>query len=125
MVTVSSHKRYTQSQLTNIFAELVNVHPSKLIYTVWNNPKDKHSLRLSMQGFRFVCQELKLTAYKFEVDRPFTNRNVLQLERYFQGMYFILSNCLFVFDEAEASMINLMDGDIITYLNNLESTSQT
>jgi len=124
-VTVSSPKRYTQSQLTNIFAELVNSHPSKLIYQLWNNPKDNRSLRLSINGFRFVTSELKLTAYKFEVDTPLTNKNLLQLERYFQGMYFILRDKLFVFDEAEASMITLMDGDIVKYLLNLESTSQT
>lgn len=125
MVTVSSPKRYTQSQLTNIFAELVNLHPSKLIYQLWNNPKDNQSLRLSINGFKFVTSELKLTAYKFEVDTPLTNKNLLQLERYFQGMYFILRDKLFVFDEAEASMITLMDGDIVKYLLNLESTSQT
>lgn len=124
-MTVSSPKRYTQSQLTNIFAELVNSHPSKLIYQLWNNPKDNRSLRLSINGFRFVTSELKLTAYKFEVDTPLTNKNLLQLERYFQGMYFILRDKLFVFDEAEASMITLMDGDIVKYLLNLESTSQT
>jgi len=72
-----------------------------------------------------VTSELKLTAYKFEVDTPLTNKNLLQLERYFQGMYFILRDKLFVFDEAEASMITLMDGDIVKYLLNLESTSQT
>lgn len=125
MVTASSLKRYTQSQLTNIFAELVNTHPSILSYQLWNNPKDPISLRLSIQGFRFVSTELKLTAYKFEVDTPLTNKNLLQLERYFQGMYFILRDKLFVFDETEASMINLMDGNIVKYLSNLESANQT
>ena len=123
MVIVSSPKRYTQPQLTNIFAELVKTHPSKLSYQLWNNPKDKDSLRLSITGYRFVVSELKLTQYKFEVDPPLTNKNLLQLERYFPGMYFILSDKFIVFDEAEASMIHLMDGNLVAYLNNLETNS--
>lgn len=123
MATASSLKRYTQTQLTGIYAELSGQHPSKIPYIVWNNPKDPNSLRLSITGFKFVTEDCKFKSYKFELNPPLTNRNLLQLERYFPSMYFILRDKFFVFDEAEASMINLMGGNLVSYLNNLEANS--
>jgi hypothetical protein len=38
-------------------------------------------------------------------------------------MYFILPEKFVVFDEQDASMINLMDGNLVAYLNNLERSS--
>lgn len=119
MATVSSLKRYTQPQLNNLFAELSQQHPSKIHY-IWNNPKDSFSLRLSIAGFNFITQKLNFKSYRFDLDPPLTNRNLLQLERYFPGMYFIIRDTFIVFDEAEASMINLMNGNLVAYLNNLE-----
>lgn len=120
MATVSFPKRNSQTQLNNIFAELSEQHPSKISYIIWNNPKDPNSLRLSISGYHFVTQKLNFKSYKFDLDRPLTNRNLLQLERHFPGMYFILRDTFIVFDEEEASMINLMSGNIVAYLNNLE-----
>jgi len=97
------------------------IHPSKLAYAIWNNPKDPHSLRLSVSGYHHVVTYCGCKSYNFEVDPPLTNRNLLQLERYFQGMYFILRDKFVVFDESEASMINLMGGNVAAYLSNLES----
>jgi hypothetical protein len=123
VATGSSLKRYTQSQLTDIFAEMVGKYPSQLSYVIWNNPKDPNSLRLSLSGFKFVTGDLNVKAYKFDISPPLTNRNVLQLDRYFGGMYFILPEKFVVFDEQDASMINLMDGNLVAYLNNLERSS--
>lgn len=97
------------------------IHPSKLSYVLWNNPKDPNSLRLSISGYHLVVTKCGCKYYNFDVDPPLTNRNLLQLERYFQGMYFILRDKFIVFDENEASMINLMSGNVAAYLNNLES----
>jgi hypothetical protein len=123
VATKSSPKLYTQSQLTSIFADIVDKHPSQLPYILWNNPKDPNSLRLSLSGFNFVSKELKIQSYKFDISPPLTNRNVLQLDRYFNSMYFILPEKFVVFDEQEASMINLMDGNLVAYLNNLERSN--
>jgi hypothetical protein len=90
---------------------------------IWNNPKDPNSLRLSLSGFKFVTSDLNIKSYKFDISPPLTNRNVLQLDRYFGGMYFILPEKFVVFDEQDASMINLMDGNLVAYLNNLERSS--
>lgn len=125
MATASFPKRYTQNQLTDIFAELSGIHSSKIHYTVWNNPKNPNSLRLSISGFDFVTRKLNFSHFKFELNPPLTNKNVLQLERYFNGMYFIVSNKFVVFDEQDASMLTLMDGDLVAYLNNLENASKS
>jgi hypothetical protein len=123
VATGSSLKRYTQTQLTDIFAEMVGKRSSQLWYMIWNNPKDPNSLRLSLSGFKFVTSDLNIKSYKFDISPPLTNRNVLQLDRYFGGMYFILPEKFVVFDEQDASMINLMDGNLVAYLNNLERSS--
>jgi hypothetical protein len=122
VATKSSHKKYTQLQLTEIFASQSNHHPNRLQYIIWNNPKKNDSLRLSMSGYSYVIKDLGYVSYRFELDPPLTNKNLLQLERFFPSMYFILQDKFFVFDQEEASMINLIDGNIVAYLNNLEST---
>jgi hypothetical protein len=105
-----------------MFAEMSGQHPSKLAYAIWNNPKDPASLRLSLPGYKFVLQELKLKAYTFEMTTVLANKNLLQLERFFQGMYYLIgAHKIAVFDEQEAAMLSLMDGNLASYLNNLES----
>jgi hypothetical protein len=74
-----------------------------------------------MNGYKFVCKILKIESYEFPLTEPLTNYNLLQLDRYFQTMYYILNNKkFFLFDESEASMLLLMGGDLKTYLDNLE-----
>ena len=124
MATKSSLKRYTQTQLTKIFLTAANLPIGKfseLRYDLWFNPKGDHSIRLSMNGYKFVCKILKIESYEFPLTEPLTNYNLLQLDRYFQTMYYILNNKkFFLFDESEASMLSLMGGDLKTYLDNLE-----
>jgi len=117
-------KRFNQTQLTKIFSDMSGVHSSKLVYQIWNNPKDNNSLRLSLAGYKFLVQDLKLKSYKFEFDKPLANKHLLQLERLFQGMYYLIgSHRIVVFDEQEAAMLSLMDGDLKKYLSNLESNT--
>lgn len=99
-------------------------HPSKLRYAIWNNPKDPNSLRLSLAGYKFLVQDLKLKCYAFDFELPLANKHLLQLERLFQGMYYLIgAHKIIVFDEQEAAMLSLMDGDLKTYLQNLESNT--
>jgi hypothetical protein len=107
-----------------MFAEMSKQHPSKLSYIIWNNPKDTNSLRLSLAGYKFLSADLKLKSYKFEFDQPLVNKHLLQLERLFQGMYYLIgAHKIVVFDEQEAAMLSLMDGDLKKYLSNLESNT--
>lgn len=107
-----------------MFAEMSKRPLDRLGYAIWNNPKDPHSLRLSLAGYKFVATELKLKSYKFDLSRILANKHLLLLERHFQGMYYLLgAHKIVVFDEQEAAMLSLMDGDLVGYLENLESNT--
>lgn len=124
MATKSTHKRWSQPQLTKIFIHAANLTlgVSSLRYRIWMNPTDHASLRLSLEGYKFVIQNLKLRVYEYELDQPLSNKNLLQLERYFQGMYYLLQGKKFIlFDEQEATMMALYGNDLKKYLCTLEA----
>ena len=74
-----------------------------------------------MVGYKFLLEKVKIAGYDYKLSSPLSSKNLLQLERYFQGPYFLLQNKkIIVFDELEASMLSLMDGDLRSYLENLE-----
>jgi hypothetical protein len=88
----------------------------------WMNPTDAHSLRLTLQGLQFVKARLKLQSYEFALPDDLTNHNLLQLERWFRGMYYLLKrHKIILFEEEEALMLTLHGSDLKTYLDNLES----
>lgn len=125
--TKSSHKRYTQRQLTKIFVEQANIpvgQTTDLQLRWWKNPTDDTSLRLSLAGLQFVKAVLKLQSYEFVLPDDLTNHNLLQLERWFKGMYYLLKrHKIILFEEEEALMLTLHGSDLKTYLDNLESQS--
>lgn len=127
MVSKSTHKRWSQHQLTKIFISAAGMSQGQtgdLKYKIWMNPTDDSSLRLNLEGYYFVIRTLKLRAYEYELSKPMTNKNLLQLERYFQGMYYMLhGKKLVLFDEAEATMMALYNDDIFRYLETLEESS--
>jgi hypothetical protein len=126
-VTKSSPKRYTQRQLTKIFVQQGNLpiaETSTFQKLWWMNPTDTDSLRLTLQGLQFVKAILKLQSYEFVLPDELTNHNLLQLERSFKGMYYLLKRQkIIVFEEEEAMMLTLHGSDLKGYLDNLESTS--
>jgi len=126
-VTKFSPKRYTQSQLSKIFFELAGVpvgHHHQYRMNIWTNPTDNNSLRLTLAGLQFVKSNLDLKSYKFELEEELTNQNILQLERLFQGPYYLLKRQkIIVFEESEAMMLTLHGNNLKAYLDNLESTS--
>ena len=123
----SSPKRYGQRQLTKIFCEQAG-YATGIVTDMqkhwWKNPTDDNSLRLSLAGLQFVKAILKLTSYDFELTEELTNHQLLQLERQFKGMYYLLKRQkIIVFEEEEALMLTLHGNDLKSYLDNLESTS--
>ena len=125
LATASSLKRYTQRQLTKIFIEQAGFPigmTTDMQKRWWKNPTDANSLRLSLAGLQFVKSILKLTSYDFVLPAELTNQNLLQLERQFKGMYYLLKReKLIVFEEEEAMMLTLHGNDLVSYLNNIES----
>ena len=86
----------------------------------WLNPTDANSLRLSLTGLRFIKVDLKLQGYEFVLNNDLTNFHILQLERVFQSMYYLLNRKkIIVFEEKEAVMMTLHGNDLVTYLANL------
>lgn len=124
-MTASTPKRYTQRQLTKIFIEQAGLPiavTTDMQKRWWKNPTDPESLRLSLAGLQFVKAVLKLTSYDFALPVELTNQNLLQLERQFRGMYYLLKReKLIVFEEEEAMMLTLHGNDLVSYLNNIES----
>jgi hypothetical protein len=126
-VTKFSPKRYTQRQLTKIFCDQGSIaigHTTEMQRRWWKNPTDTDSLRLSLAGLQFVKAVLKIQSYEFALPEELTNHNLLQLERQFKGMYYLLKRQkIIVFEEEEAMMLTLHGNDLKSYLENLESTS--
>lgn len=125
-MTKSTLKRYTQRQLTKIFCEQAG-YAKGLVTDMqrmwWKNPTDDASLRLSLAGLQFVKAVLHLQSYDFALPEELTNHNLLQLERQFKGMYYLLKRQkIIVFEEEEALMLTLHGNNLKAYLDNLEST---
>jgi hypothetical protein len=124
-VTKSSPKRYTQRQLTKIFvqqADIPTAITSEMQMRWWKNPTDPNSLRLSLQGLQLVKAVLKMESYEFNLSEELSNHNLLQLERLFQGPYYLLKRQkIIVFEEAEAMMLTLHGNNLKGYLDSLES----
>jgi hypothetical protein len=124
-VSKSSPKLYSQRQLTKIFctqADIANGLVTDMQKRWWKNPTDDNSLRLSLAGLQFVKAVLKLTSYDFELTEELTNQQLLQLERQFKGMYYLLKRQkIIVFDESESIMLTLHSGNLRAYLDSIES----
>jgi hypothetical protein len=124
-VTKSSPKSYTQRQLTKIFIQQADLPvgvTTDMQRRWWKNPTDDNSLRLSLAGLQFVKANLKLQSYDFELPEELTNHNLLQLERQFKSMYYLLKRQkIIVFEESEAMMLTLHSGNLKAYLDSIES----
>jgi hypothetical protein len=93
-------------------------NPRQIIFF---NPVNHNSMRLTRAGFKYLKQYLDITYYEFRLKEKITPKILLHLERYIEYPYFILSlSKIIVFDEQTAIMLQLHDGDLETYLNNLE-----
>jgi hypothetical protein len=124
-VSKSGPKLYGQRQLTKIFCEQDNI-PAGYVTDMqkrwWKNPTDDTSLRLSLGGLQFVKAVLKLQSYEFVLPEELTNSQLLQLERQFKGMYYLLKRQkIIVFDETESVMLTLYSGNLKAYLDSIES----
>lgn len=123
----SQNKQYNQRQLTKIFVEQAGIpigQTTEMQRRWWKNPTDPNSLRLSLAGLQLVKAVLKLQSYEFELAEELTNQNLLQLERVFDSMYYLLKRQkIIVFTEESALMLTLHGNNLKGYLEALESTS--
>lgn len=120
------NKKYNQISLTKILAEEAKLSPGSwqtLRQTIWFNPTDENSLRLSHAGYSFF----KKHGYKsYEItleNQVLANKHLLILERYFPSVYMLVNaKKIILFDEEYVSLIILMNNDVALYLENLNKS---
>jgi hypothetical protein len=119
-------KKYNQVQLTKALAEESDLGPGGWIAlrrTIWYNPVDDTSLRLNQNGYSFL-RRAGYQGFEIEIKPSFlVNKHLLAIERYFPGVYLLVNaKKIIVFDEEIASMLYLLDGNLIQYIDNLSKT---
>jgi hypothetical protein len=125
-VSKFSRKKYKQLQFTKIIAETHQVSWTTLRRTIWFTPTDDDSLRLTFNGVQFLMKAgYSATIVQLKTSHPLghlTNRNLLELDRYYPSVYFVSqTKNLYIFDEECASMLLLLDGDLDRYIAMLKN----
>jgi hypothetical protein len=117
-------KRYTRTDLNKIFAAQSGQNEILFKNYIWFNNSNDSSLRLTLNGYNFLIEKCKLKSFCFKIDCLVTNKLLLQLERYYPSLYFLLpmQGKLYTFDDDSTAMLILMDGDIKTLLQNYENS---
>ena len=79
-------------------------------------------MRLTNHGYMLFKSNLKILDYNIKLTQMIMPKQLLQLERHISYPYYVqnLSN-LIVFDELTAVMLQLHNGNLNTYLDNLEA----
>lgn len=91
---------------------------------IFQNPTNHRSFRLTKFGFSCFVNRLEFTNINILLKEKISPKVLLQLEKYLEYPYFILNlKALILFDEVTAIMLQLNDGDLETYLSNLEQNS--
>lgn len=104
------------------FAVLSKCDTKDLKSKIWFNSSNNESLRLTLEGFKFLSHQLSFKYYECQLEIPLTNKNLIQLERFFNGIYYIVNpKKIILFDESEASMLILSNNNLKKYLDNLEN----
>lgn len=123
MVKQSQYKkRFTQKNYTRSLLELLGWsigRYSELYKILWENQVVEESLRLSVHGMSFMNKN-SIRGYEFKLNTPLDARSQILLQRYFPSPFFYFTKTFIVYEEKEASMLILMDGDLRTYLKNIE-----
>jgi hypothetical protein len=89
--------------------------------SLFYNPSNHLSMRLTKPGVKFLSDTLKLKHYKFALPKSITPKVLLLLERHIHYPYYIahIKNVV-IFDEVTAIMLQLHGNDLETYLTNIE-----
>lgn len=89
-------------------------------YTWWFNPTNRHSLRLTRVGRRWMETHSKFQFHKIELQEQILPKQLLQLERLLTSPYFIHNlKTIFVHSETDAIMLRLNGGNLPDYLDSL------
>lgn len=123
-------------EITNqLVKHLDHVTVDEAMTTWWRNTRPESGLRLSEEGYKVFVTELFVKKYSISIQYSedvsgVTNtwlkhnpRVLLNLDRYLTCPFYIppRKQSIIVFDEHEANMISLYNGDISLYMKNTET----
>lgn len=109
---------------TKIFLKEANIAISEAtlkqyIPVWWQNTRDKSEggLRLTEEGFDFICEKLDLQTYEvpFPKDFKMTTQTVIFLDKFITCPYFLTNRSIHVTDEKKAMELHLFSGDLRKY----------
>jgi len=110
--------RFDPRHINNLFTD----HGQDVRSTIFHNPVNHWSMRLTQAGFYYLKNVLEIESYEFKLSKKITPLALVQLEKYIQYPYFIHNlKKIHVFDESTAIMLSLHGNDLETYLSNLEN----
>jgi hypothetical protein len=117
-VNKSFQRHNRQQQWIEHFASLSKLDPN---VPFWLNPlTPHHSLRLRIEGKKWLTEKCGLAFYKFEIP-SLTNLHLLQLDHQLASPYFIRNRkMIYLFGEQDAIMLSLHGNDLGRYLETLE-----
>jgi hypothetical protein len=116
-VTKSSLRVNRQQHWIKHFAAIGKLDPA---LPVWLNPlTPHHSLRLRVEGKKWLVEQCKQTFYKFEIPE-LNNGQLLQLDHLMASPYFIRNRkMIYLFGEQDAIMLSLHGNNLKAYLDSL------
>jgi hypothetical protein len=88
----------------------------------WVSPYSPIGLRLTNDGSKFLTHVLKLESYKYQVtsDLPITFKAMLKMSKHLSAPFYLnpQTKTMIFYGEQDATMLALMGGDLLTYLDN-------
>lgn len=110
-----------RDQLTKIVSEHMgwSTDPKTLTKNhnlIWQNPRKKIAggCRLSDYGYDIFKNQIEMKSYEIEFPKELslTNQNVIWLDRFVDGPYYISKKSIIVFKEKTAVQLILFSGDV-------------
>lgn len=118
----------TKEQLTEIFMRELELDPAlykQYLWSWWQNPISKTSLRLTKSGHDCLVNFVKLESHSMKVRSNQLGRSLkifLLLDRLITTPFYIpRKDTIVFFGERDLIMLQLMGGDLDQYLENLDA----
>jgi hypothetical protein len=116
-----------KKEYTKVFLEQAQYDSSELSVRAftklwWVSPYSPIGLRLTSDGSKFLTHVLKLESYKYQVtsDLPITFKAMLKMSKHLSAPFYLnpQTKTMIFYGEQDATMLALMGGDLLTYLDN-------
>ena len=117
--SIHNQRYYTEAFLQA--AGIDAIHHIEYEKVWWWNYTTPTTLRLNKFGLNFVQKNTQLPIYTFDLPTPLSNKNLIQLSRFFTCPYFIKNiDSVLLLGKEEATMLKLHADNLQQYLNNMQ-----